>query len=50
MRTLFPRINSHLCQRAAAHRLLDALRAGQDFDATMVNWALTVTGDMPCQS
>lgn len=50
MKALFPRVNSHLCQRAAAHRLLDAWRAGQDFDSTMVNWALSMTGDLPCQS
>lgn len=46
MRTLFARTNAHLCQRAAAHRLLDALRAGQDFDVAMINWALSVTGDI----
>lgn len=50
MKALFPRLNAHLCQRAAAHRLLDAWRAGQDFDSGMVNWALIVTGDLVCPS
>lgn len=50
MTQLFPRRHGgspdpHLRQRAEAHRVLDAARAGENIDAERIAWALRITGD-----
>ena len=44
--TLFPRSSPTQEQRAEAHRLLDAARAGADISPDRITWALRITGDL----
>lgn len=43
---LYPRESSSQHQRARAHRILDAARAGQHVSAELITWALRITGDL----
>lgn len=43
---LFPRTSATQEQRAEAHRILDAARAGDQISTVRITWALRVTGDL----
>lgn len=44
--TLHPRTQHTAEAKAAAHRLLDNVKAGMNISAASIAWALRVTGDL----